>query len=327
MSSQQGDSKNTTTASSGSGSSFSSTLKYGWKNLTGALQNNNKNSSSTTIKGTTSGVSTTNNSTTTSPNILINHGGNNESNGGNVSPSSSFSPPTANTDQQQVKELVEKINVLQVQLFMVTKEKQQLAYRTVMLERENQELQKLASQQVSKNVNLEQTEKKIDSLISKYEKVQEANASQYRQLSSSFKERSNTTTPSLANGVSVLKISMLKINSNSRRMMVMDSNRVTMMKTAVQVTVQQQRIHQFPPQVLKIIHKPLWMWIRCLFLLLKGKCDCLLFLESKLPFFLLQFLLLRKSPYYKSLHWLLIHVIDLNDRYFSSLCYSLSWCS
>lgn len=99
---------------------------------------------------------------------------------------SSSSPPPL--DQMSVKQLVEKINILQVQLFMVTKEKQRLAYQNSLLEKENQELQQLLKRQASNSVktNSEQ-EKKVDTLISKFEKVSESIQAMH------IKQRDNST--------------------------------------------------------------------------------------------------------------------------------------
>ncbi|KAG2382126.1 hypothetical protein C9374_005918 [Naegleria lovaniensis] len=137
-------------SSSSSNSSLTSTLKSGWKNLTGG-GGNNKSSSNSTSSTPTIG------SAVNTQNELY---------------SSASSPPL---DQMSVKQLVEKINVLQVQLFMVTKEKQQLAYQNSLLQKENLELQQLLKRQASNTVktNTEQ-EKKIESLISKFEKVSES---------------------------------------------------------------------------------------------------------------------------------------------------------
>ncbi|EFC43246.1 hypothetical protein NAEGRDRAFT_50007 [Naegleria gruberi] len=73
--------------------------------------------------------------------------------------------------------MVEKINILQTQLFIVTKEKQQLEYKNQLLEQENQQLQKLVKSN-PKNTQLSHHDSKIDSLVKKYEKIQEHNISQ-----------------------------------------------------------------------------------------------------------------------------------------------------
>ena len=153
------------TTSSSTSPSISSSLKSTFfKTLTGGNNQTPTTSQSFKISGP---KTTTNNATSASgsaESILTSK------------PSNNLKTITSGS-QMSVQEMVEKINILQTQLFIVTKEKQQLEYKNQLLEQENQQLQKLVKSN-PKNTQLSHHDSKIDSLVKKYEKIQEHNISQ-----------------------------------------------------------------------------------------------------------------------------------------------------
>jgi len=113
-------------------------------------------------------------------------------------PPSTSGPPSSMTTE----ELVQRVNVLQTQLFLVTKEKQKLAYQNQLLSQENEQLQETIQKltgQLNKSSSSSRNEK-IDQLVCKFEKTQEQNVQQQRQLTnlmSALTSSTNGSSPSM----------------------------------------------------------------------------------------------------------------------------------